>query len=196
MSLAPAPKLSPLTEKLLLTIVGSDFAYWAGSRIASGMVIKTVMGTPPDIMEKASTQEQSRINIFMEHILPISGRVQGIMKDAEISGSIARYDLGSIKAPTFLLSARDDLYGTFAGAEYAATQIPHAKFIAYETGGHMLAGHFAEALGEIGEFLKSQQNGINRPPQRHRHGRRHAEAHHKVHAAAVNAQRSGETPAH
>ena len=161
----PTPKFSPLTEKLLLTIVGSDFAYWAGSRIASGMVIKTVMGTPPDIMEKVSTQEQSRINTFMEHTLPISGRVQGIMKDAEISGSIARYDLGSIKASTFLLSARDDLYGTFPGAEYAATQIPHAKFIAYETGGHMLAGHFAEALGKIGEFLKSQQNGINHPPQ-------------------------------
>jgi 2-hydroxy-6-oxonona-2,4-dienedioate hydrolase len=151
----PAPRLSPLTERLLLTIVGSDFAYWAGSRIAPGTVTKTVMGTPPEIMEKVSAQEQFRINTFMEHILPISGRVQGIMKDAEISNSIARFDLGSIEAPTLLLGARDDLYGTFAGAEYTATQIPHAQFIAFETGGHMLAGHWDQAMTEIDAFLKS-----------------------------------------
>jgi hypothetical protein len=61
------------------------------------------------------------------------------------------------------LSVRDDLYGTFASSEYTAKQIPGAKFIGYETGGHMLIGHDDQANTEITAFLKANSR-INSIP--------------------------------
>jgi pimeloyl-ACP methyl ester carboxylesterase len=38
--------------------------------------------------------------------------------------------------PTLVISARDDLFNTLPAAEFAASAIPNAKLIVYETGGH------------------------------------------------------------
>jgi 2-hydroxy-6-oxonona-2,4-dienedioate hydrolase len=149
------PALSPMTQKLLMTIVGSDFAYWLTSKLAPEVIYKTAMGTPPDIVTAANKNEQMRVQKFLRHILPISERVKGIMHDSAMSQSIKRYPIESITAPTLLLSARDDLYGTYANAEYTASNIKDAKFVGYETGGHMLVGHNEQMLSVIEMFLKS-----------------------------------------
>ena len=153
-SAASAPKLSPLTEKLLLTIVGSDFAFWLTAKLAPSLMVKTVMGTPPEIVAAATSGEQMRVSRFMQRILPISARVQGIIHDSRIANSLARYALEEIKAPTLVMSARDDLYGTYASSQYTAHEIPGAKLIGYDTGGHMLVGYYDEAIAEIDSFLK------------------------------------------
>jgi 2-hydroxy-6-oxonona-2,4-dienedioate hydrolase len=147
--------LPPLAEKILTTIVGSDFAFWLVSKLSPDTIIKVVMATPPDSVAHASEDEQNRVAMFMKHILPISSRVLGIVNDSAISNSMTRYPLEEIKAPTLLLSARDDLYGTYANAQYTAKEIRGAKFVGFETGGHMLAGHFDEAHAEIEAFLKT-----------------------------------------
>jgi predicted alpha/beta hydrolase family esterase len=40
-----------------------------------------------------------------------------------------------------VISARDDGYGTYAGAQYTASRITGAKFIGFDSGGHLLVGH-------------------------------------------------------
>jgi 2-hydroxy-6-oxonona-2,4-dienedioate hydrolase len=160
---ASVPKLSPLTEKMLMTIVGSDFAFWLGSKLAPSLVTKTVLGTPPEIAATASEEEKNRIRRFMNSILPISSRARGIINDSKISASLKRFEFEKVKAPTLILSVRDDLYGTFASSEYTAKQIPGAKFIGYETGGHMLIGHDDQANTEITAFLKANSR-INSIP--------------------------------
>ena len=65
-----------------------------------------------------------------------------------------RYELEKIAAPTLAISTADDLYGTFDGARYTAEHVPHARFIGYPRGGHMLVGRNAEAASEIAAFLK------------------------------------------
>jgi 2-hydroxy-6-oxonona-2,4-dienedioate hydrolase len=162
---ASAPKLSPLTEKMLMTIVGSDFAFWLGSKLAPNFVTMTVLGTPSEIAEAASEDEKNRIRRFMKSILPISSRVRGIINDSKISASLSRFEYEKVKAPTLILSVRDDLYGTFASSEYTAKQIPGAKFIGYETGGHMLIGHEGQANSEITMFLKTNNRTNNIPNQ-------------------------------
>jgi 2-hydroxy-6-oxonona-2,4-dienedioate hydrolase len=158
---ASAPRLSPFTEKVLMTIVGSDFAFWLGSQLAPGLVTKTVLGTPPEIAAAASEKEKNRIYSFMKSILPISSRVHGIINDSKISASLKPFQYGKVKAPTLILSVRDDLYGTFASSEYTAKQIPGAKFIGYETGGHMLIGHDDQTNTEITTFLKANSSSNN-----------------------------------
>jgi 2-hydroxy-6-oxonona-2,4-dienedioate hydrolase len=161
---ASVPKLSPTTETILMTIVGSDFAYWLGSKLAPSMIFKTVMVTPTEVVAAASSEERRRMMLFMNHILPISSRVQGIMKDSAIGNSLQRYDLEAIKAPSLLVSARDDLYGTFTSTEYSAEKIPGARFIGYDTGGHMLVGHMDQSLAEIDAFLK-HASSVDGPKQ-------------------------------
>jgi 2-hydroxy-6-oxonona-2,4-dienedioate hydrolase len=152
---------SPYTERILMTLVGSDFAFWFGAKYAPRLVTWTVLATPPEVLSAASKDEQLRASTFAQHILPISRRVTGIFHDATIFDSLKRLDLKSVKSPSLLITARDDLYGTFPGTEYTANTIPGAKFIAYETGGHMLIGHFAEVGAEILSFLKSSNGPSN-----------------------------------
>ncbi|MCD6042647.1 MAG: hypothetical protein K0R40_2250, partial [Burkholderiales bacterium] len=40
-------------------------------------------------------------------------------------------------------------------ARYTAAAIPGARFVGYESGGHMWAGHHAEVLAEIKAFLQA-----------------------------------------
>lgn len=51
----------------------------------------------------------------------------------------------------FLLAR--DRYGTYAGAEYTASQIAGAKFIGFETGGHTCVAHNDEGMSAIVELL-------------------------------------------
>lgn len=155
-----APKLSPWAEKVLMTIVGSDLTFWLASKAARNMVIKRVLGTPPEAVSSASKDERVRISRVLNGILPISSRSKGILNDARISASIPRFDLERIKAPTLVVGVCDDLYGTFAGARYTAGQIPGAKFTSYNNGGHMWAGHNDELMAELGAFLKAHNHAV------------------------------------
>jgi 2-hydroxy-6-oxonona-2,4-dienedioate hydrolase len=153
---ASAPALSPMEEKLLMAIVGSDFGFWFASKFARDTVIQRVLGTPPEIEGAASKDDQVLVDRMIGQILPISRRVKGIVNDSAISNSLTRFELEKIRAPTLALSARDDLYGTFSGAQYTASQIAGAKFTGFDNGGHLLLGHSDRPIMEIATFLKSQ----------------------------------------
>ena len=62
----------------------------------------------------------------------------------------ARLDL--VRAPTLIISARDDRYGTYASAEYTAGQIEGAEFLGFEAGGHTWVGHDDEVMGAIADL--------------------------------------------
>ena len=61
--------------------------------------------------------------------------------------------LESIRAPTLVISARDDRYGTYASAQYTAGRITGAKFIGFDEGGHTWVGHDDEVRAAIVELL-------------------------------------------
>jgi pimeloyl-ACP methyl ester carboxylesterase len=160
---ASAPRVSPWAEKVLMIIVGSDLAFWLASKATRNIVINRVLATPPEAVSSASRDEQMRIGRILDGILPISSRSKGILNDTRISASIPRFDLENIKAPTLVVSVRDDLYGTFAGAQYTAQQIQGARFASYDNGGHMWVGHNNQLMAEIAAFLKSH-NGLPESP--------------------------------
>ena len=143
------------TMFLLNTALRSDFLFWAGGKLAHETFIRSILGTPPEVVANASAEEQARLQRTLEHILPISPRRVGLLNDAVVTSSLPRYELEKIAAPTLAISTADDLYGTFDGARYTAEHVPHARFIGYPRGGHMLVGRNAEATSEIAAFLKA-----------------------------------------
>lgn len=160
---APPLETPAFTELLFRTALRSDFLYWATARLARSTVIGAMLATPPAVVANASAEEKARIVAVMEHVLPVSARRLGLLNDAEIVSSLPRYELERIRIPTLAISAADDRFGTFEPARYTVEHIPGARFIGYETGGHLWVGHHDEALETIDAFLKESQGRLPSP---------------------------------
>jgi 2-hydroxy-6-oxonona-2,4-dienedioate hydrolase len=148
-----APPISDDEDSLLLRLLGSDFLFWTVLRMAPDSLVRHVLATPPEQVARASVSERDRVNDMAERILPVSVRASGLRDDTRLGKIIRPYALETIQAPTLVASARDDGFGTFAGAQYTASRIPRAKFIGFENGGHLLVGHDDEIQAEIVKLL-------------------------------------------
>jgi pimeloyl-ACP methyl ester carboxylesterase len=131
----------------------SDFPFWAATKVARDTLMKTVLGTPVEAFRAAPGDEQARALEVMDHILPVS-RAKKESGRTRRSARAPPVDLEQICIPTLLISAEDDLYGTYASARYTAAHIAGARFVGYATGGHLLLGHWKEASSEVVAFLR------------------------------------------
>lgn len=86
---------------------------------------------------------------MLDNILPVSARAEGLRSDTAAGKHLAPAALASIRAPTLVISARDDRYGTYASAEYTASRIAGARFVGFDEGGHTWVGHDDEVMSEI-----------------------------------------------
>lgn len=155
-SVAPsAPPVSDEKDALLLRLLGSDFLFWAALQVARDPVIRHVLATPPALVATASAEERTRVNDLAERILPVSSRAAGLRDDTRLGKRLGPYPLESVRAPTLVISARDDGFGTFAPARYTASRIPGATFLGFDEGGHLLVGHDAEVRARILQLLTS-----------------------------------------
>ena len=118
-------------------------------------MFKTVLGTPPEDVEKAGAEEQARVTEFLSHIEPISRRKKGLQNETAVARSLPRYDLERLRVPTLVSSIEDCLYNTYPGACYTAENIPGARFLGYPTGGHLAVGHETELWSEVRQFLQT-----------------------------------------
>ena len=148
-----AKPLAPWAEALLMRLIGSDFLFWVGLHMARDQVIKYVLATPPEQVSDASPGERARINNILDHILPVSARAAGLRSDSVLGKSLGPSALETVRAPTLIISVRDDGFGTYASSEYTASQIKGAKFVGFEQGGHVWVGHDDEVMAEIVKLL-------------------------------------------
>ena len=147
------PPLSPWVENMLMRLIGSDFVFWAGLHVARNSLIRLVLATPPEQVAAASPQERARVNAMLDNILPVSARAAGLRSDSVLAKSLGPYALERVRAPTLVISTRDDGYGTYASAQYTASRIAGAKFIGFDKGGHTWVGHDDEVRLEIAKLL-------------------------------------------
>jgi pimeloyl-ACP methyl ester carboxylesterase len=129
---------------------GADFTWWAMEKIAPSVLIRFV-GVPPELVSASPAAEQERVMAIVKSVEPLSMRFPGINIDSVTE--LRELPLEKIKVPTLIISARDDLFNTAPAAEFAASRIPGAKLIVYETGGHLLLGHDGEVRDEVRRFL-------------------------------------------
>jgi pimeloyl-ACP methyl ester carboxylesterase len=149
-----APPLPPWLESTMMHLIGSDFLFWVALHVARDQLIKLVLATPPELLTVAGPRERARVNAMLDNILPVSARSEGLRADTAAGKNLAPVPLGSIHAPTLIISARDDRYGTFASARYTAGQIAGAKFIGFDQGGHAWVGHDDQVRSEIAALLR------------------------------------------
>lgn len=151
---APAVHQPPGTQVLLDTVLQSDVLFWAVSKLARDTVIRALLATPPAVVHSAAAAEQARVQLVLDHLLPISPRRSGLRNEAAVIPGLQRYDLERITAPTLAISCADDLFGTYDAARYTAGHIPGARFVGYPSGGHLWVGYQQEVADEIARFLE------------------------------------------
>lgn len=154
-----APPMPAWIERTMMRLIGSDFLFWVGQLIARDTLIKFVLATPPELLATASPPERARIDSMLDHILPVSERAAGLVSDTAVSKHLRPSPLQAVRAPTLLISARDDRYGTFATAQYTASKIAGARFVGFDQGGHTWVGHDDEVMAAI----RAQVMQANKP---------------------------------
>ncbi len=153
-----APPVSDAKDAWLLRLLDSDFLFWAGLHVAREQVFRHALATPPELIASASARERARVNALAERVLPVSARAAGLRDDTRLGKHLGPYALEKIRAPTLVVSARDDGFGTHAAAEYTASRIAGAKFLGFPNGGHLLVGRNDEVLAAIVALLKPQMS--------------------------------------
>jgi len=148
-----APPMAPWVENTMMAVIGSDFLFWSGMHLSREPMINTVLATPPALLANASVSERTRINAMLDEILPVSARAAGLRSDSAVGRNLGPSPLELVQAPTLIIAARDDRYGTYASADYTASQIAGARLIGFETGGHTWVGHNDEVMSAIAELL-------------------------------------------
>lgn len=148
-----APPLPALVENAMMRLIGSDFLFWSALHMARQPLIKVVLATPPGLLAEARPDERIRVNAMLDNILPVSARAKGLVHDTAVGKHLAPAPLSLVRARTLVISARDDLYGTYASAKYTADAIAGARFIGFDEGGHTWTGHNDEVMSAIAELL-------------------------------------------
>lgn len=146
----PPPGLDLLFDSALRF----DFPWWLGNRIARSWFIRTVLATPPELVAAAAPADVAAVSSMLEAVLPVTRRRLGLLNDARVTTGMRRFELERIRAPTLIVSAADDLYGTYERARYTAGEIAGAWFVGYPTGGHLLVGRRAEIDAEVMRLLE------------------------------------------
>ncbi len=144
-----APPMPAWVESTMMRLIGSDFLFWAALHVARNQVIKVVLATPPELLTTATSPERARVDAMLDNILPVSARAEGLRSDTVVGKHLTPSPLETVHAPTLIISARDDRYGTYASAQYTASRIAGARFIGFEHGGHTWVGHDAEVMDAI-----------------------------------------------
>jgi pimeloyl-ACP methyl ester carboxylesterase len=147
------PEMSPAARFMFERVVKSDLLFWLALKTAPATLARTLFATPREAFERAEPAEREHVDRMARHILPLSLRQAGLLNDARIATALPRYELERIAAPTLVISAADDLYGTYASGEYTAAHIPGARFIGFPSGGHLWVGHHREVLAAAKAFF-------------------------------------------
>ena len=146
-------RMGAVEARIFERLLRSDFLFWAIGKFLPTIADRTVLGTPPAALEAGSPSEQARVAAILRDISPISQRQVGLSLEGHLTVERLSKPLESMNVPTLAVSAEDDLYGTYANAQFIARRIPHCRFVAYHTGGHMLVGHNDELIATMTAFL-------------------------------------------
>jgi pimeloyl-ACP methyl ester carboxylesterase len=142
-----------LAEAIIAYGLRSDFLFWLGATFGEDAMIGTLLATDPDLVRRASPEEQARVRAILHGILPVSDRARGLLNDGKLAGSPEPMALDRVRAPTLVLSLEDDRFETLAAARHIAVTVPDAELISFPSGGHVWVGRNAEVLAAVDDFL-------------------------------------------
>jgi pimeloyl-ACP methyl ester carboxylesterase len=150
----PVAPWSPLQERAVRMLLGSDLVFWAAMTLAPDRVIGTILATDPALVHAAAPAEAARVRAVMRALLPISRRTGGLLFDGAQANRPLDLDLAAIRVPTLAISCADDRYRSAENARHIAATVPGARARIFPDGGHVWVGRNDELAAAIDRFLR------------------------------------------
>lgn len=141
----------PLPTAAYSVILGNDVIYWGLTRVARG-ALEAAFDARPELRVEGSSEEIFIRNLI-DTFLPASRRVPGVLNEGAAVDPSETFDLEAIKAPVLVVHARDDRLNPHAVGEAIASRIDGARFLSFDSGGHLLLGHHGALREQIGATL-------------------------------------------
>jgi pimeloyl-ACP methyl ester carboxylesterase len=137
-----------------------QFVMWALRTFAPSTMIRMVAAVPKEFV---MTSEDARyVNEFIDSLFPLS--TDGFIFDAFVSNAdVNGYNLEAISVPTLIAHTKDDQLASHDASQRAAERIPGARFLSFESGGHLMIGQQKkqrEALARF--FAETRDRGVER----------------------------------
>lgn len=133
-------------------LFASDFPIWAILHNAPGL-LDPIFDVTPALRAALTPEESATITALVQTFLPVTDRLPGLANEGAAIDPAATYSLDRITAPTLIVHAKDDGINPFPIAEFLSRSLPRARFLAVDTGGHLLLGHKAHVTAAIAEIV-------------------------------------------
>lgn len=130
---------------LLTTVFKHDLLYWSLSTVFHRQLLR-LMGASDDVIQGLSPQSRLLVDQIVDFMNPVAPRSQGVVFDNQ--ASLPNERIGAIRAPTLIVHATDDSLQLYRNAEFAAANIPGARLMRFERGGHLLVAVEQVAVSE------------------------------------------------
>ncbi|NVM01026.1 MAG: alpha/beta hydrolase [Candidatus Helarchaeota archaeon] len=147
-------------KPVMRMIFGSNYLYWKIVSTFSKTMLS--MFIPKNVKSQLSDEKINKIinNILLAG-LPIDQRTAGFINDMYISNPDINneYPFSDIKIPTLIIHAIDNPAPPYEGAKKISKEMPNAKLVSFDTGGHLLIGHEKKIRKEIHNFIEELEKG-------------------------------------
>jgi 2-hydroxy-6-oxonona-2,4-dienedioate hydrolase len=150
------PPLDLMNQIMQQVILRSDVAGWAFSHSLRPQFL-ALIGVSPQIQANMTKAENQYVDDMLSVMQPMSARQAGMYNDRTVGQDEINLPLENIKTPTLVFHAKDDGLVNFEYGQYSAQHIPNAKFVSFESGGHLLVGCLDEMRNESMSFLRENQ---------------------------------------
>ena len=136
-------------------IFASDPVLWLIITYLPGLMarLSQVLRIPDGV--HPTEEDEATIQRAMESVLLGKLRVTGEVFDAFVSNpEINQVELADVPVPTMVLHARDDAGPPYPAAVVMARQIPCARVVTVNQGGHLMLGRHPAARREVDRFFE------------------------------------------
>jgi len=149
-----APGLyAPGQDSHALRIAG--IPVWLLMKANPSSIITWLLAASPKVRALLPPAVRARAIRSLQIRLPVRARKAGLVTDARAMHVRKHFPIERIGVPTLVCSARDDPYATYPAAEYTARTLPHARFLGFERGGHLLFGHREEIRSAVADLVRT-----------------------------------------
>jgi pimeloyl-ACP methyl ester carboxylesterase len=119
----------------LVTIFKYDLLYWGITKLFKRRLMK-LMGANRAVIAGLTPEQRELVGQIIDYMNPVSLRSAGVAFDNK--AVLPNERISAIRVPTLIFHAKDDTLQLFQNAEFAASNIPGARLVCFERGGHLL----------------------------------------------------------
>jgi 2-hydroxy-6-oxonona-2,4-dienedioate hydrolase len=151
-----APPLNAMSLIMFQALFRSDLGIWLFSTSYQSQFLK-ILGVSSQVQNDMSKVDKQYVDGLLQIMQPASARQTGLFNDLVRGRNEVNLPLETITIPTIVFHSKEDGLVNFEYGQYTAQHIPNAKFVPFESGGHLLVGCLGEMHNQIMGFLHENQ---------------------------------------